>query len=154
MIHLYKNNNKGQFKLKADYKKINSILTYTSIALKNPEIIKDKDLVVFLTIIQEEAKQNRIFYDYKRKFRPTVTCFTIDNNFEIPDCLVKLLSVVETPKAWSGFSQNDFYIVTWEASCSNLVWIFDLLERQFYTNYGVFFILNSLMSSKNISKGQ
>ena len=97
------NVNRGS-NLKADYKKINSILTYTSTALKNPKIIKDKDLVVILTIIQEEAKQNRIFYDYKRKFRPAVTRFTIDNNFEIPDCLVKLLSAVETPKAWSGFS--------------------------------------------------
>ncbi len=53
--------------------------------------------------IQETSINGELFYDYKKELQPAISMYSIQHNFRVPDDLVKLLALVQTPKAWSGF---------------------------------------------------
>ena len=83
--------------------KINKIYALVKSALDNTDIKNDKKLSLLLIRIQETSINGELFYDYKKELQPAISMYSIQHNFRVPDDLVKLLALVQTPKAWSGF---------------------------------------------------
>lgn len=72
-------------------------------ALANPQISSDKNLNDLLLRIRKEALSGEVFYDLKKELQSTVSGFTLRNNFQTPSELLELLTLIQTPKGWSGF---------------------------------------------------
>nr|WP_242690926.1 bacteriocin immunity protein [Enterococcus faecalis] len=79
------------------------IIQLTSKALANPKISSDKILNDLLLEIRKEALSGKVFYDLKKELQPTISGFTLRNNFQTPSELLELLTLIQTPKGWSGF---------------------------------------------------
>lgn len=82
---------------------LEKIIQLTNNALANPQISSDKNLNDLLLRIRNEALSGEVFYDLKKELQPTVSGFTLINNFQTPSELLELLTLIQTPKGWSGF---------------------------------------------------
>lgn len=75
---------------------LEKIIQLTNKALANPQISSDKKLNGLLLKIREKALSEEIFYDLKKEFQPTVSGFTIRNNFHTLSELLELLTLIQT----------------------------------------------------------
>lgn len=82
---------------------LEKIIQLTNNALANPQISSDKKLNDLLLKIREKALSWEIFYDLKKELQPAISGFTLRNNFQTPSELLELLTLIQTPKGWSGF---------------------------------------------------
>ncbi|MDD0851397.1 bacteriocin immunity protein [Enterococcus faecalis] len=82
---------------------LEKIIQLTNNALANPQIYSDKNLNNLLLRIRKEALSGEVFYDLKKELQPTISGFTLRNNFQTPSELLELLTLIQTPKGWSGF---------------------------------------------------
>ena len=82
---------------------LEKIIQLTNNALTNPQISLDKKLKNILLKIRKEALSGKVFYDFRKELQPTISRFTLRNNFQTPSELLELLTFIQTPKGWSGF---------------------------------------------------
>ncbi|MGM0021956.1 hypothetical protein IGK80_002832 [Enterococcus sp. DIV0609] len=82
---------------------LGKIIQLTNNALANPQISSDKNLNNLLLKIRKEALSGKVFYDLKKELQPTISGFTLRNNFQTPSELLELLTMIQPPKGWSGF---------------------------------------------------
>ncbi|MGC3434893.1 bacteriocin immunity protein [Enterococcus faecalis] len=82
---------------------LEKIIQLTNNAISNPQISSDKNLNNLLLKIRKEALSGKVFYDLKKELQPTISGFTLRNNFQTPSELLELLTLIQTPKGWSGF---------------------------------------------------
>ncbi|TBH14692.1 bacteriocin immunity protein [Enterococcus faecalis] len=82
---------------------LEKIIQLTNNALANPQISSDKNLNNLLLKIRKDALSGKVFYDLKKELQPTISGFTLRNNFQTPSELLELPTLIQTPKGWSGF---------------------------------------------------
>lgn len=81
---------------------INNIIKSTEMALNNTAVQKDKILCSFLLEVKKQAMKGYIFYDYKREFSQHISRFCIQNDFVVPDPLLKLMVNMQMSNMWTG----------------------------------------------------
>lgn len=83
------------------------VLILSTYFLEKVILVKDvkngKKTSLLLLRIKETPINRELFYDYKKELQRAISMYSIQYNFKVSNNLVKLLALVQTPKAWSVF---------------------------------------------------